>query len=85
MTYQALYQEGCSVLAQAGVEEAALDARLLLEYVCGTNRNDLLVRGQQQVTPEREGAYRSFLEKRALRIPLQQIRVHRNLWDLSLK
>lgn len=73
MTYQALYQEGCSVLAQAGVEEAALDARLLLEYVCGTNRNDLLVRGQQQVTPEREGAYRSFLEKRALRIPLQQI------------
>lgn len=83
MIYQELYRQGCEKLAQAGIEEAALDARLLLEYVCGTNRNDLLVRGQQEVAPEKEGAYRSLLEKRALRIPLQQLTGTQEFMGLS--
>lgn len=83
MIYQELYGQGCEKLAQARIEEAALDARLLLEYVCGTNRNDLLVRGRQEVAPEKEGAYRSLLEKRALRIPLQQLTGTQEFMGLS--
>ena len=43
MTYRECYEQGCRTLQAAGIEEAALDARLLLEAVCGTDRNDLLV------------------------------------------
>ena len=52
MTYRECYEKGCLALQTAGIEEATLDARLLLEAVCGTNRNDLLVHGEQSVTPE---------------------------------
>ena len=36
MTYGGIYRDGKEKLEEAGVPEAALDARLLLEYVCGT-------------------------------------------------
>mgnify|MGYP000687577931 CR=1 FL=1 len=57
MTYRECYEKGCLALQTAGIEEATLDARLLLEAVCGTNRNDLLVHGEQLVTPEAEEKY----------------------------
>lgn len=43
MEYCSLYAIGKEKLAAAGIPEADLDARLLLEYVCHTSRNDLLV------------------------------------------
>ena len=36
MTYGEVCKKGETVLAEAGIEEAQLNARLLLEYVCGT-------------------------------------------------
>ena len=45
MEYRSLYVLGKEKLAAAGIPEADLDARLLLEYVCHTSRNDLLVHG----------------------------------------
>lgn len=38
MTYRELYEYGKKQLEDAGIEEAALDARLLLEYICHTDR-----------------------------------------------
>ena len=73
MKYEALFREGCKQLETAGIDEAKLDARLLLEFVCGTNRNDLLAHGDRQVSDEEEARYREVLELRAGRIPLQQI------------
>lgn len=73
MEYGALFREGCERLEAAGIGEAKLDARLLLEFVCGTNRNDLLVHGDRQVFPEEEKTYREALGLREQRIPLQQI------------
>ena len=45
MTYRELYDYGVSLLEEAQVAEAKLNARLLLEYVCRTDRNTLLVHG----------------------------------------
>lgn len=73
MTYRELYETGKSALAAAEVAEAQLDARLLLEFVCGTDRNTLLVHGDREISPEEEARYQAFLEKRADRIPLQQL------------
>ena len=73
MTYRECYEQGCRTLQAAGIEEAALDARLLLEAVCGTDRNDLLVHGEQQVAPEAEEKYLNWIRQRAEHIPLQQL------------
>lgn len=73
MIYRECYEQGCRTLQAAGIEEAALDARLLLEAVCGTDRNDLLVHGEQPVAPEAEEKYLNWIRQRAEHIPLQQL------------
>ena len=73
MKYLECYKEGCRKLASVGVPEAELDARLLLEYICGTNRNDLLVHGDREVDAEKLTAYETAIVKRMERIPLQHI------------
>lgn len=71
MKYEELYRYGVRCLEGAGIGEASLDARLLLEYVCHTDRNQLLAHGEEEVDPEPEAVYRSLLEKRAAHMPLQ--------------
>lgn len=73
MTYRELYEQGCETLKKAGIEEATLDARLLLEYVCHTNRNDLLIHGERSVEEACQKNYYELLEARAERIPLQHL------------
>lgn len=83
MNYQEVYKEGCRRLVAAGVPEASLDARLLLEYICGTNRNDLLVHGDREVADEQEKEYEAVLKQREMRIPLQQITHCQNFMGLD--
>lgn len=73
MNYREAYETGKGALAAAGIEEAELDARLLLEEICGTDRNTLLVHGDRNVTEEELAQYKEMLEKRSVHIPLQQI------------
>ena len=73
MTYARIYEAGKKELEEAGVREAALDARLLLEFVCGTKRHDLLAHGDRPVEREKEERYRELLARRAKRIPLQHL------------
>lgn len=73
MNYRECFEKGKGALADAGIEEAALDARLLLEHICGTDRNTLLVHGDRTVSPEEEKQYLDAVEWRSRRIPLQQI------------
>lgn len=83
MTYRECYEQGCRTLQAAGIEEAALDARLLLEAVCGTNRNDLLVHGEQPVAPEAEEKYLNWIRQRAEHIPLQQLTGEQDFMGLT--
>ena len=73
MTYEKLYEKGVSVLKNAGMEEAKLDARLLLEFVCGTNRNDLLVHGDREVDTGSQERYLTLIAERAEHVPLQHL------------
>lgn len=73
MEYRALYQEGIKRLQQAGIEEASLDARLLLEYVCGTDRNDMLLHADREVQEKEITRYRRMLSQRAAHMPLQYL------------
>ena len=83
MTYRECYEQGCRTLQAAGIEEAALDARLLLEAVCGTDRNDLLVHGEQPVSPEAEDKSLNWIRQRAEHIPLQQLTGEQDFMGLT--
>lgn len=72
-SYSGVYREGVGCLTGAGIEEAALDARLLLEYVCGTDRNTLLAHGEREVSEEEYGRYSRLLAERGRHVPLQHL------------
>lgn len=73
MTYRECYEYGRNVLKEAAVPDANLDARLLLEFVCQTSYNDLLLYGDRIVEEEKVSSYKMLIQKRKERVPLQQI------------
>lgn len=72
-TYRELFEEGRRILEQAGLPDAALDARFLLEEVCGTNLQTLLVFPEKKVTEEEVKQYRAFVQRRKDREPTAMI------------
>ena len=72
-TYKQLYEYGKAELSEAGIAEAQLDARLLLEYVCGTDHNTLLVHGEREVEEPKSAAYCDLILQRKAHIPLAYI------------
>lgn len=85
MEYKKLYEWGLAKLQNAGIDEAALDARLLLEYVCDTDRNTLLVHGERPVSEEEQSRYEEYIEKRERHVPLQYITGEQEFMGLSFQ
>ena len=87
MQYGKLYEEGTRILADAGIEEreAKLDARFLLEHVCGTTLQTLLLNKERPVSAEEEGAYRELIAQRRERVPLSYITGKRDFMGLTFE
>lgn len=85
MTYRELYEYGKLRLAENEIAEAALDARLLLEYICHTDRNELIVHGDRECSDLEEQFYRMTIDRRASHIPLQHITGEQEFMGLSFK
>ena len=83
MTYREVYESGVNTLKENDCKEAVLDARLLLEYVCGTNRNDLLVHGDREVPSEAVKQYREYICRRAGGEPVQYITGEQDFMGLT--
>lgn len=73
MNYRELYEDGMRRLVSADVKEAELTARLMLEYLCHTDRNYLLAHGEERVTNEIAEQYTGMIAERAKHIPMQYI------------
>lgn len=84
-TYIGVYKEGAAQLAEAGIEEAELDARLLLEFVCGTDRNTLLVHGDRAVSSEEHERYEALIAARAAHTPLQHLTGEQDFMGLTFR
>jgi release factor glutamine methyltransferase len=85
MTYRELYEYGRTRLEEVSIEEAALDARLLLEHICHADRNELLVHGDKERSSLEEEFYRMVIEKRAGHVPLQHITGQQEFMGLTFK
>lgn len=83
--YGVCYREGVRKLEAAGVPEPQWDAGLLLEFVCGTTRNDLLAHGDRELSLAQEEQYEKLLEKRMARIPLQQLTGEQEFMGLTFQ
>lgn len=72
------------VLEAAGVAEAALDARLIVEHATGATRTDLLLSPGRAVTPEGARAAAAMLARRLAGEPVFRILGHREFHGLRL-
>lgn len=82
-SYKESYETGSRCLKEANVGEAYLDARYLLEFVCHTDRNTLLLHGERELTEEETQQYEAGIAKRAQGIPLQYITNQQEFMGLS--
>ena len=73
MTYQEANQKGRMILAEHHIEDASVDAWLLMEFVTGMSRTRFFVDGISRMRLEEEERYFQLIEKRARRIPLQHL------------
>ena len=83
MQYANLYQIGKEQLQKAGITDAELDARLLLEFICHTDRNALYAHGDQEIEDEKMQDFLQLIEKRAVHIPLQHLTGEQNFMGLD--
>lgn len=73
MTIKEACREGECRLKAAGIEEAALDAWYLLEFVTGISRAVYFADSSRSMDEEQEKIYFSLIGKRETRIPLQHL------------
>ena len=72
-TYKELLEEGYQILNSAGIEEARLDAWLLLEFAADIKRAWYYAHMDENAETAVAERYRQLCEKRAQHIPLQHL------------
>ena len=70
-------------MSAAGIDEAKTDARLLLEWCCGTDRNTLLAHGERPISEEEYGEYVDCITRRKEHVPLQHITGEQDFMGLT--
>lgn len=83
LTYAEIYQWGCEQLSAVGIDEAKTDARLLLEWCCGTDRNTLLAHGERGISEEEYRRYTDCIAGRKEHVPLQHITGEQDFMGLT--
>lgn len=73
MTLRTGYTEAKRRLEESGIEEASLDAWLLLEHVTGISRASYYADPDREMSPDEWRRYSEFVGRRAERVPLQHI------------
>lgn len=73
MTIRQALAIGQARLERAGIEEARLDAALLLSFLTGEERLSMQLDAGRELAPEVSGAYEAMLARRETREPLQYI------------
>lgn len=72
-TYKDALEYGKQRLLECEIEDANLDAWLLLEYVSGISRSWYFVHEDEEVSENEIEKYQMLIEKRGKHIPLQQL------------
>ncbi len=89
MTFEEAYNRGKDILIKAGVADALIDARLLLEEAAQVNKAYLLMHANEKLKLSCEDSiedrYFKMIDMRAKRIPLQHIVGYQDFMSLRFK
>lgn len=85
MTYQQGYEYGVATLLAEQVVDHSIDARLLLESICKTDRHHLLAHGDRELSDNEWLRYQEVIKQRANHIPLQYITREQEFMGLPFK
>ncbi|QQG64368.1 peptide chain release factor N(5)-glutamine methyltransferase [Desulfobulbus oligotrophicus] len=80
-----LLSEAVDALARAGIDQPEIDARLLLQHVTDQTRSQLVLHGHECADEETVAHYRTIIQQRAQRIPLQYLIGFQEFWSLDFK
>jgi len=72
-TLREAYRDGAQYLTACGIEDASVDAWLLLTYVTGITRTYFLAEGGAPMMPEQHARYEELILSRGSHIPLQHL------------
>ncbi|WP_295079138.1 peptide chain release factor N(5)-glutamine methyltransferase [Tabrizicola sp.] len=85
MIAQDALRRAVPLLREAGIEDAARDARVLLAHALGIGHDRLTLKLQDDMTPPQEADYNAALQSRIARQPVAQITGRRLFWGLSFR
>jgi len=83
MRLRELLQFGEIELRAAGIAEATLDARLLLEHCTGKRRTEIFLESESEVDQKIQQSYELLLRRRKKREPIAYIFGEQEFWSLS--
>ncbi len=67
------------------LDNPALEARLLLQWVSGLSHEDIILQDKENLSPEKVDEYQALIAKRKSGAPLDAITGEREFWSLSFK
>ncbi|MDX2074417.1 MAG: peptide chain release factor N(5)-glutamine methyltransferase [Alphaproteobacteria bacterium] len=76
-------QRASHLLKNAGIDTAALDARLLLQYLLGVSREALALQPDRLLTSAQAAQFEALMARRIAREPISQILGKREFWGLE--
>ncbi len=82
---RAALKAGERYLTECGIEDASVDAWLLLEHVTGITRAVFLAEGGQEISGEDDHRYQELLLKRGSHIPLQHLTGEQEFMGLTFR
>lgn len=80
-----LLADGAKMLAQAGIDEAELDARYILEYITGLNSAQYFINSEDIIEKDKAEEFFRLIERRSKRIPLSYVIGTRDFFGLTFK
>lgn len=84
MTIAEALRRGAAVLRLAGIEDAELEAEVLLRHTLGLTRAHLFLRLQDELDPEDERRFHKLLDRRRAHVPTAYLTGHREFYGLDL-
>ena len=80
-----LLADGAKMLTQAGIDEAELDARYILEYITGLNSAQYFIHSEDIIEKNKAEEFFRLIERRSKRIPLSYVIGTREFFGLTFK
>jgi release factor glutamine methyltransferase len=78
------WKAGGERLKAIGIDQPAIDARLMLEAAAEVSRLEIVTDPYREMTPEQEAVYDSYLERRGRREPVSLILGRKGFWKIML-